>query len=197
MLQKQSNYYTTAEYLALEEAADYKSEYYRGEIFAMAGASANYNRIAGNLYAILNFGLESKPCEVFSSDMKLHVKQGELYTYPDIMVVCGRTKFVKDRTDTITNPNVIIEVLSTSTEAYDRGLKFELYRAIDTFQFYILIDQSRVHLDYYHKLPDGRWVLTEFKSADASLTIESLDLEIPIARIYRKVDWFAEERGNS
>ena len=191
MFQKQSNYFTSAEYLALEEAADYKSEYYRGEIFAMAGGSYNHNMIAGNLYAALNQFVASRSCFAFTSDMKLFVEQYDLYTYPDAMVICGQIHFAKNRTDTVTNPKILIEVLSKSTQDYDRGLKFEAYRSLKSCQDYILIDQERVHLEYYHKLPDNRWALTEFKTAEASLTIESLDFEIPISQIYHKVDWFS------
>lgn len=194
MLHKQTNYYTAAEYLALEEAADYKSEYYQGKIFAMAGASYNHNMITGNLYSTFNQFAASQPCVAFTSDMRLFIDRYDLYTYPDVMLTCGQVRFVQNRADTITNPSVIVEVLSKSTAEYDRGLKFEAYRTLESLQDYLLIDQDRLHLDYYHKLPDGRWALTEFKSANASLTIESIDLEIPIARIYHKVDWFAGER---
>lgn len=115
MFQPEQKYYTPEEYLALEEDAEYKSEYYQGEIFAMSGGSPNHNRIAGNLYIALREALEGKSCEAFFSDMRLQVKKNGLYTYPDVMVVCGGLEFVKGRTDTITNPVVIIEVLSEST----------------------------------------------------------------------------------
>lgn len=192
MFQKQPDFYTPEEYLALEEQVDYKSGYYQGEIFAMAGGSYNHNVITGNLYAVLNRFFESKSCTAFTSDMRLLVPQNELYTYPDVMVICGQPLFVKNRTDTVTNPIFIAEVLSKSTRDYDRGFKFESYRTIETFEDYLLIDQDRVHLEYFHKLEDGRWVLTDFNTADVSLRIESLELEIPISRIYNKVDWFTE-----
>ena len=191
MFQKQPDFYTPEEYLALEEQADYKSEYYRGEIFAMAGGSANHDRIAGNLYAVLNFAFEAKPCEVFSSDMKLQIIESEFFTYPDIMVICGQPQFMGDRTDIIKNPLIIVEVLSKSTQNYDWGFKFEAYRTIETFQDYLLIAQDRIHIEYFHKLEDSRWLLTEFNTAQDNLKIESIDLEVPISRIYNKVDWFA------
>lgn len=192
MFQKQPDFYTPEEYLALEEQADSKSEYYQGEIFAVAGGSYNHNVIAGNLYAVLNRFFEKKPCTAFTNDMRLFIEQKNLYTYPDVMVICGRPVFVKNRTDTVTNPIFIVEVLSKSTQDYDRGFKFEAYRTIETFQDYILIAQDRVYIEYFHKIEDRRWVLTEFDTAADSLKIESIELEIPISRIYNKVDWFAE-----
>jgi Uma2 family endonuclease len=191
MFQRQTEYCSPEEYLALEEKADYKSEYYNGEIFAMAGGSYNHNVIAGNLYAALNQFVESKACTAFTSDMRLLVEEAELYTYPDVMVVCGRPQFVKNRIDTITNPIVIVEVLSRSTRGYDRGQKFEFYRTIETFEDYVLIDQDRVQIEYFHKLADGRWILAVFNTLEATLTIESIDFEIPLSRIYHKVDWSA------
>ena len=190
MFQRQTTFHTVEEYLALEETADYKSEYFQGEIFAMAGGSYNHNVITGNLYAALNQFVVSKPCVAFTSDMRLLVQQQELYTYPDIMVLCGQPKFVKERSDTITNPTIIIEVLSKSTQDYDRGKKFEFYRTIETFKDYLLVDQERVHLEYYHCLEDGRWALREFSTSEEALLIESINFAIPIATIYHKVDWF-------
>jgi Uma2 family endonuclease len=175
--------------LALEEEAEYRSEYYQGEIFAMAGGSANHNRIAGNLYTDLNIAFEGKPCEAFINDVRLLVKKNGLYTYPDVMMVCGKLQFVKGRDDTLTNPIVIIEVLSDSTAGYDRGAKFELYRALKTLQDYILIDQTKVHLEHFHKLKDGRWILQEFEQLEDKLPLESVEVEISLQRIYRNVEW--------
>ncbi len=198
MLKREKKYYTPEEYLALEETEDYKSEYYNGEIFAMAGGSANHNRIAGNFYAVLNVAFEKEPCEAFSGDMRLLVKQSGLYTSPDVMVICGRLEFVANRTDTITNPVLIVEVLSKSTENYDRGQKFEFYRAIPTLQHYLLINQNRIHLEYFQKTGEGWWLLKEFNELAQTLKIESFifetpvfetpALEIPISRIYNKVE---------
>lgn len=181
--------YSPEEYLALEETAEYRSEYYRGEIFAMSGGSANHNRIIKNLVITLDAALEGKPCETFVTDMRLHVRKNSLYTYPDVMIVCGRIEYVKGRTDTITNPVVIFEVFSESTQAYDRGAKFELYRAIETLQDYVLVDQSRVHVEYFHKLEDGRWLLTEFNNLEGVLMLESVGVEIPLSRVYQRVEW--------
>ena len=190
MFQRNVTHFSADEYLALEEQADYKSEFYKGEIFAMAGGSYNHNIITGNLFAALNQFVAAKPCAAFTSDMRLLVEKGDLYTYPDVMVVCGQPQFATGRTDTIVNPVLIVEVLSRSTQEYDRGLKFELYRTLDTFQDYVLIDQDRVHLEYYHRLDSGQWLLTEFNNAEAVLMLTAIDFNIPISRIYQKVDWF-------
>lgn len=191
MFQRRKRTYTPEEYLASEEKADYKSEYYDGEIFAMAGGSYNHNIITGNIYAALHQFLAAKPCTVFTSDMRLLVEQNGLYTYPDVMVICGQARFVPNRTDTIANPVFIAEVLSKSTQEYDRGFKFESYRSLDSFQDYLLIDQERIHLEYYHKQADDQWLLTELKSTAQTLNIRSISFEIPISQIYQKVDWFA------
>ncbi|MBE7467967.1 MAG: Uma2 family endonuclease [Anaerolineae bacterium] len=189
MVANPQKYYSPEEYLALEETAEYRSEYYRGEIFAMAGGSANHNRIAGNIYLELRETLEGKSCEAFITDMRLHIKKNSLYTYPDVMVVCGRIEYIKGRTDTLTNPVVIIEVLSDSTQAYDRGAKFELYRAIESLQDYVLVDQARVHVEYFHKLEDGRWLLEEFNELEAVLRLEAVNVELPLSRVYQRVEW--------
>jgi Uma2 family endonuclease len=181
--------FTPEEYLAMEEEASYKSEYYDGEIFALAGASFNHNIISGNLYAALNRAFSDKPCMAFTNDMRLLVEEYELYTYPDVMVLCDNPEFVKDRDDTIKNPILIAEVLSESTKDYDRGQKFEFYRSIKTLKDYILIDQSRVHIEYFHKIESGKWLMKEITDIDETLTLKSIDLEVPIEDIYNKVNW--------
>ena len=191
MFQKQQDFYTVEEYFALEKLADYKSEYYQGEIFAMAGGSANHNRIARNVCVALSNALGSRPCEVFISDMRLLVERKGLYTYPDVMVVCGQLEFVEGRTDTITNPTVIVEVLSASTEAYDRGKKFEFYRTIETFEEYVFIDQERVQLEYFHRLDDKQWMLMALNDLTETVTLQSIEVEIPLDIIYRHIDWEA------
>lgn len=192
MLKPQKTYYTPEEYLALEEEAEYRSEYYQGEIFAMSGSSANHNRIAGNVYTAMISAFGGGPCEAFITDMRLLVKKNGLYTYPDVMVVCGGLEFAEGRDDTLTNPAVIVEVLSKSTEGYDRGAKFELYRALDSLQDYVLIDQHKIHVENFHKLEDGRWILQEYNRIEDMLVIESIDFEIPLQQIYQRVAWEEE-----
>ena len=149
MLKSQKTYFTPEEYLDLEETAEYRSEYYQGEIFAMTGGTVNHNRIARDICQALTEDFEEKPCEVFMNDVRLLVQDNGLYTYPDLMVVCGDIVFAEGRDDTITNPIVLVGVLSKSTGDYDRGPKFELYRALDTLQDYVLVDQVKVHVEHF------------------------------------------------
>lgn len=186
--QKPRTRFSAAEYLALEEEAEYRSEYYQGEIFAMSGGTANHNRIALNIAAGLSSALRGKPCEAFINDMRLQVTRRQLYTYPDVMVVCGGGEFVHGRTDTITNPVLIVEVLSPSTEAYDRGKKFEFYRSIEGFQEYILVDQQRMHIERYRPLGLGRWELTTLDATDEVLSLTSVGVDLTLASIYERVD---------
>lgn len=189
MQKPQVKYFTREEYLAREETAEYKSEYYRGEIFAMAGASATHNRIFFNLGSFLNNALPKKSCDVFGADVRLQVESKDLFTYPDIMVVCGKPQFYENRNDTITNPIVIFEVLSESTKNYDRGEKFEFYRAIPTLKEYVLIDQHKIHVEQFSIGDVGKWVLTEYNDFNNELKLTAVDLTIPLATIYSRVEF--------
>jgi Uma2 family endonuclease len=182
-------YFTREEYLAREETAEYKSEYYRGEIFAMAGASIDHNRIAGNLYSFLNEQLRKKNCEAFISDMRLQVESKDLFTYPDVMIVCGKAQFYENRNDTITNPIVIFEVLSESTKNYDRGEKFEFYRAIPTLKEYVLVDQHKIHVEQFAINDVGKWVLTEYNDINDELELAAAGLTISLPTIYSRVEF--------
>jgi Uma2 family endonuclease len=183
--------YSAAEYLALEEAAEQRQEYYQGEIFAMAGGSFNHEMIAGNLYAALHSFARANGCFAFTSNMRLMVEAHDLYTYPDAMLVCGKPKFLPGRTDTVLNPLLLVEVLSKSTQNYDRGQKFEFYRSITTFAEYLLVDQDRIYLEHYHRLALGSWQLTEYREIDAAVKLQTVDLTIPVRQLYEQVDWFA------
>ncbi len=143
------HFYTFEEYLTLEEKAEYKSEYHQGKILAMAGASANHNRIAGNVFNAISNAIEARSCEAFMSDLRLWIEQKEIAAYPDVMVVCGGLKFVKGRSDTITNPKVIIEVLSKSTTGFDKGDKFYAYWTLDTFEECVFVDQYKMRVEYF------------------------------------------------
>lgn len=176
-------------YLQQEETATTKSEYLAGELFPMVGGTSNHNRIAVSTCSMLDSLLEVGRCEVFNSDLKVWVEAYELFTYPDAMVVCGPTQYFPDRTDAILNPTVIMEVLSKSTRALDQGEKFVWYRSLPTLQDYVLIDQYRVHVDAYHKLANGQWLLTEYTSVTDVITLESVNVEIPVSQLYRRVDW--------
>lgn len=180
---------TPKEYLILEEAAEFKSEYYKGEIFNMAGASISHNRIAMNLSSEINLVLKNTKCQVFMSDMRLWVPAKELFAYPDILVVCNKPEFYPDRNDTITNPLIIVEVLSESTKNYDRGEKFVFYRSIPTFQEYILIDQYSVHIEQFNIGADGKWVLNEYNDVNDILRLSRIDFQIPLKDIYNLVEF--------
>ena len=183
----EKRYYSTEEYLALEEAADYKSEYIDGEIFPMAGGSTNHNQIAGNFYATLNFAFRTEDYEVFMSDVRLWIPQRRIYTYPDVMVVAGEPEYYDNRTDTITNPRVIIEVLSPSTKGYDRSKKFEAYRTIPTFEEYLLIDQTRIYIEHFSKTDNERWLFGDYDQSDDAITLASVSFQISLTDIYNKV----------
>ena len=184
----QKRYYTPEEYLELEATADYKSEYIEGQIIAVVGASINHNRITGNFYATLNFALrKQEKYEVFNSDMRLWIPQKLIYTYPDVMIIADEPEFVNNRTDTITNPQVIIEVLSKSTKSYDREDKFAAYRTIPTFQEYLLIDQNRIYVEQFSKTGKKRWNLCEYDEEDENISFETLPFEISLQDLYNKV----------
>ena len=188
MIESTKKLITPDEYLALEEKADHKSEYYNGEIFAMSGASNNHNLITGNVHAALHQLLAKRPCRTYVSDMRLLTSPKGLYTYPDVMVVCGKIEFAPKRDDTIMNPIVLVEVLSDSTQAYDRGEKFALYRKIPALQEYIMISQYKPYIEHYRR--EGHfWVLETLETMDSILTLPSLECEIPLAVMYEKVEW--------
>ncbi len=181
--------YTPEEYLAQEEQSEERHEYYHGEIFAMAGGSANHNRITRNVLTSLDQALTAKPCEAFANDLRLLVKKSGLYTYPDVMVICGKTEFMPGRTDTVANPILIVEVLSESTREYDRTTKFRFYRQIPTLQEYVMIDQARVYVECFRRTEGGLWVFEAYDQLEDTLQLQSVGLEIPLARIYNKVEW--------
>ena len=179
--------YSPEEYLALEEAADSKSEYIDGQIFSIAGGSTNHNQIAGNLYAELNFAFKKLDYRVFMSDVRLWIPQKRIYTYPDVMVVVGEPEYFNNRTDTITNPKIIVEVLSGSTKGYDQVGKFEAYRTIPTFEEYLLFDQTKIYIEQYSKTANKRWSLREYDTEDTAITLASVQFQISLANVYNKV----------
>ena len=181
-------YYTPEEYLELEATAEYKSEYIDGQIIPTAGASINHNRITGNFYATLNFAFRQQgKYEVFNSDIRLWIPQKLIYTYPDVIIIADEPEFFNNRTDTITNPQVIIEVLSKSTKSYDREDKFAAYRTIPTFQEYLLIDQNRIHVEQFFKTGKKRWTLCEYDEEDENISLETVSFEISLQDLYNKV----------
>lgn len=189
----QKQYYTPEEYLELEATADYKSEYIDGQIIPMAGASINHNRISLNLSSGLNFALKNQNYEVFMGDMRLWIPQKLIYTYPDVIIIADEPEFFNNRTDTITNPQVIIEVLSKSTKSYDREDKFAAYRTIPTFQEYLLIDQNRIHVEQFSKIGKKRWNLCEYDEEDENISLVTVPFTISLQDLYNKVNFEVAE----
>jgi Uma2 family endonuclease len=189
MHQPALKYITPEEYLAMEDAADSKHEYYQGKVFDMAGASQNHTRITLDLGASATFALKNSNCEAYPNDMKVWSKAKNYFTYPDLIIVCGKAEFYEDRDDILTNPLVIFEVLSKSTRNYDRDEKFEFYRSIPSFQEYILIDQWRVHVEQMYLETRNKWVLSEYSQITDVLKLAKVDIEIPLREIYRRVEF--------
>ncbi len=184
------SYYSPEEYLQMEREADYKSEYFQGEIFAMAGASENHSMISRRVSGSLFNHLSGKKCTHYSADMKLHIPANTLYTYPDLMVVCGDKKFLDGEKDVIMNPVVIIEILSKSTEAYDRGEKFALYRSIPSLREYVLISSTSIRAEVMRKESDlGLWFLaSEADTLEGSIQIKNIELELSLSDIYEETE---------
>lgn len=182
-------YWTPAEYLAHERVADSKHEYWAGAVYAMAGASARHNLIVTNAIAELRTQLKSRrSCTVYPSDLRVKISATGLYTYPDVVVVCGEPQFEDDVQDTLLNPTVIVEVLSKSTESYDRGAKFEHYRTLDSLTEYILVAQNSYHIDHYVRQPDAQWLFSEAKELEHVVGLSSIGCTLAVAELYDKVE---------
>jgi Uma2 family endonuclease len=177
------------EYLEIERKAEYKSEYFGGEMFAMAGAKEAHNLLVGNLFADIHRQLRSRSCRVYSNDMRVRVAASGLYTYPDLVSVCGDPQFLDEQRDTLLNPNLLAEVLSPSTEAYDRGRKFEHHRPIGSLSEYLLVSSDRVQVDLYSRQPDGRWLLTSASDLHDTLELQSIGCRVALSDLYEKVEF--------
>lgn len=179
---------TEQEYLAIERRADFRSEYYRGEMFAMAGSRYEHTRIKDNVSCLLASALEKTSCFPLTSDMRVHIPATTLYTYPDVVVVCGNPEFQDQQHDVLLNPHVIIEVLSESTEKYDRGAKFQQYQHLTSLREYILVAQDEARVERYVRQPNNDWLLTNFVGLDASVTVQSVQATIPLLQVYEGVE---------
>jgi Uma2 family endonuclease len=184
--------WTAQEYLAWERLQPTKHELFQGETFAMSGATRAHNLIVANMVGELRNALRKKPCEVYPSDMRSNISTTGLYTYPDVVVVCGKPEFEDDVHDTLLNPKVLVEVLSESSESYDRGKKFEQYRSIASLAEYVLVAQDQALVEHFSRQPDGSWLLREAR-AGGRITLPSVDCSIEVDEIYLKVF----ERGNA
>lgn len=181
--------FTRDEYLEMEARAECKSEFYKGEIVAMTGGSPKHSIICFNLNGELREAIRDKECSGFESNMKLEIAEADAFVYPDLMVVCGEIELAKDTMDAITNPVLVVEVLSPSTESFDRGKKFEYYRMVPSLRQYILVSQEEPMVESYYKEGESRWIYTVAKGIEQAILFQSLGCEIALKEIYRKVDW--------
>ena len=183
--------YSPTDYLALERAGEFKHEFFDGEMFLMAGGTIEHSQVAANVIRALGNALADTGCRVLTSDMKIKLPTG-LYTYPDASVVCDQPQYEDDHKDVLLNPLLIVEVLSPSTEAYDRGQKFRHYQTCPSLREYVLIAQDRSAVDHYLRQPSGQWLLTTFESLDATMPLPSLGVGLRLREIYAKVEFPAE-----
>lgn len=176
------------DYLAAERRAETKSEYLDGEVFAMSGASREHNLIAVNVTASVHGQLKGRACEIYAGDMRVHVPATGLYTYPDVTVVCGEPRFEDgEEVDTLLNPTLLIEVLSPTTEGYDRGKKFAHYRTLESFREYVLVAQEEVRVELFTRREDGHWLLSEASRIEETLLLASIGCELRLADVYDRV----------
>ena len=187
MSSQPTTYLTPEEYLAMERKAEYKNEYVDGEIVAMTGASRKHNLIAVNIGSELRQQLKGRPCEAYLSEMRVRVPSTRLYTYPDAVVVCGEPQFEDDYLDTLLNPTLIIEVLSESTELYDRGKKFGFYRTIESLAEYLLVAQDERRIEQFVRQVDERWLLSEHRSPEDTVELASIQCSLEVQEVYDKV----------
>jgi len=191
MSSQRTTFISPEEYLAQERLADHKSEYFHGEVFAMSGASPRHVWITANVTAEFRQRLKAKPCRVSASDLRLRVTSAGLYTYPDVMVVCGEPQYAEDQQDTLLNPVLIVEVLSESTRDYDRGRKFQHYRKLPSLIEYLMIEQDEPHVEHWTRQRENHWDFVEFDGLTQSLQLTSIGCNLPLTEIYDKIDFQA------
>lgn len=186
--------YTPAEYYELEREAVYKSDYYDGEIFAMAGGTVVHSAICTNISGELRERLRGKPCRAYESNLRVKNKLTGLRNYPDVSVFCDAFEYDEEdpETETVTNPTVLFEVLSKTTEAYDRGFKAENYRRIPSLKAHVFVAQDRPHVELYERQGNGAWLLVEQNDLNAAICLTSLDIELPLSEIYLGVEFVPE-----
>jgi Uma2 family endonuclease len=182
---------TAQEYLAIERRAEFRSEFNRGEMFAMAGASFAHTRIIDNLSAETHAQLKNSPCQILTRDMRVKVHATGLYTYPDGIIVCDKPELEDAEFDTLLNPRVLIEVLSDSTEKYDRGDKFKQYRKIPSLREYVLVSQDKPSVERFVRQLDDSWLLTAFEDPSSTFEFASVTVRVPLPEIYRGVEFNA------
>ena len=184
----QPHFFLTAnDYLAWERQQETRHEYLEGQIFAMTGASRAHNMLCANILASLHGQLRGKPCEIYVNDMRVKVSETGMYTYPDLVAACGEPRFEDQAVDTLLNPVLIIEVLSDSTERYDRGAKFTHYRSVESLKEYLLVSQNESRVEHYVRQPGNHWLLTEYQEGQDRIDLDSLDSHVTLAEIYERI----------
>ncbi|WP_375327840.1 Uma2 family endonuclease [Microcystis sp. BLCC-F210] len=185
----ETKYYTPEEYLALEETSEDKNEYRQGEIIPMVGATTNHNQIAGNFYRRFPLNINNQDYYTYMETVRLWLSDYSIYTYPDVMVIKGQPLYQGNSQSNVINPLIIVEVLSNSTQAYDRGDKFKFYRSLPTFQEYILIEQSSYSVERYYKQKDDQWLVDFLTGENAVLQLVSIDWQISFQDLYQRVNF--------
>jgi Uma2 family endonuclease len=180
-------YYSEEDFLTIERLSKTKNEYYRGEIFAMSGASFQHNQISSTLITGVHSHLKGKSCNIFGSDLRVHTQLKSFYTYPDAVVICGEPVFVDNEFDTIINPAILFEILSRSTEEYDRTIKFDFYKNIPTLKQYVLIDSQKMLIEVFTKQADGFWLSQKFSNPEDEWILTTIDYKGSVKEVYEGV----------
>ena len=181
------SFLTAPDYLAWERQQETRHEYLNGQIFAMTGASRAHNVLCGNMFATLHSQLRGKPCEVYANDMRVKVSVTGMYTYPDLVAACGEPRFEDQAVDTLLNPILIIEILSDSTERYDRGAKFTHYRSLPSLQDYLLVSQTECRVEHYARQPGNHWLLTEYQDFHDRIDLNRLGSQLTLSEVYERI----------
>lgn len=184
--------FTPEEYLILERNASFRSEYIQGEIFAMAGGSLEHDTIAANLGGLLHSQLRGRDCQVLTSNMKVRTRRSGLFSYPDVTVFCGQPQFHDDRRDVLTNPKVIIEILSPSTEEFDRGMKRVLYQSIESLAEYLLIAQDAPQVEHWVRREDDQWLVSRLEGLEARVTLACIECTLELSEVFERVSFPAD-----
>ena len=182
-------YVTPDEYLAAERLSEYRSEYLDGGVYPMTGASLNHGRIVVNVATELALQLRESDCDVLVTDMKVRLQESRRFFYPDVCVLCGAPRFHDDRRDIILNPDLLIEVLSPSTEAFDRGAKFEAYQTIESLQEYVLVSQDKPRVEQFVRNGDGKWTYTATEGLESSVVLPSIECSLSLSAVYKRVEF--------
>lgn len=187
LAQREPRRFTHKEYLGLEEQAEIRSEYYHGGIYSMTGGSVSHNQIVRNLTAFMVNSLRGGPCQAFMTDLRLHIEEHDLFTYPDLFVVCGELQMYQNRSDTLTDATLVLEVLSPSTEVYDRGEKFLFYQSLPSIQEYILVSQHSPMIEIRRRVKAGEWHTMQVAGIDRCLELQSIDASLDLSVVYEGV----------